>query len=136
MFSKGDLDIGCTTAVKHHINLTDDSPFRVRSRDNAPADYLDVRRHLKELMEKDIIRPSESQFASPIVVVRKKNGDVRLCVDYRKLNSRTIRDQYVIPKIEETLHALNGSQWFPCLDLKSGYYQVGLEEAYKPKTAF
>ena len=136
VFSRGDLDIGCTTAVKHHINLTDDSPFRVRARNIAPADYLDVRQHLQELMEKDIIRPSESQFASPIVVVRKKNGDVRLCIDYRKLNSRTIRDQYAIPKIEEALHALNGSQWFTCLDLKSGYYQVELEEADKHKTAF
>ena len=136
VFSRGDLDIGCTSAVKHQIHLTDDSPFRVRSRNIAPADYLDVRRHLRELLDRDIIRPSESQFASPIVVVRKKNGDVRLCIDYRKLNSRTIRDQYSIPRIEETLHALNGAQWFSCLDLKSGYYQIELEEADKSKTAF
>ena len=136
IFSVDDMDIGCTSAVKHHIRLSDDSAFRVKSRGIAPADYADVRKHLADLMGKGIIRPSESQFASPIVVVRKKNGDVRLCIDYRRLNSRTVRDQYTMPKIEEALHALNGAQIFTCLDLKSGYYQIELEEADKAKTAF
>ena len=68
-----------------------------------PADYADARQHLKELQEKGVIQESASQFASPIVLVRKKNGDLRLCIDYRKLNSRTIHDQYSIPKIEDTL---------------------------------
>jgi hypothetical protein len=136
VFSKDDLDIGCTSVVKHRINLSDDTPFREGRRRIAPADYDDVKKHLQDLLDKGIIRESESPYASAIVVVRKKNNDVRLCIDYRRINSRTIRDQYNVPKIEEALHALSGARWFTCLDLKSGYYQIAMEEEDKPKTAF
>ena len=136
VFSKDDLDIGCTSAVKHTIKLSDETPFREGCRRIPPADYADARSHIKELQEKGIIRESASQFASPIVLVRKKNGDLRLCIDYRKLNGRTVRDQYSIPKIEDTLHAMNGAHWFSCLDLKSGYYQIEMAEEDKHKTAF
>ena len=135
-FAQDDLDIGCTSAVKHHIRLDDDTPFRQKSRRLAPADFEDARKHIQELLAKGIIRESQSPFASAIVLVRKKNGDLRLTVDYRVLNSRTVRDQYNIPKIEEVLHSLSGSAWFSCLDLKSGYYQIEMEEEDKQKTAF
>ncbi len=135
-FSQDDLDIGCTTAVKHSIKLNDETPFRQRSRRIPPADFEDARKHIRDLLAKKIIRESESPYASAIVLVRKKNGDLRLTVDYRWLNSRTIRDQYNIPKIEETLHSLSGAAWFSCLDLKSGYYQIEMEEEDKQKTAF
>lgn len=95
-----------------------------------------VKRHLQTLLEAGNIRESESPFASPIVVVRKKNGDVRLCVDYRKLNSQTIKDAYALPNLEESFSALAGSQWFSVMDLKSGYYQVEMNEEDKPKTVF
>ena len=136
VFSNHDLDIGCTTAVRHTINLSDDTPFRERCRRIPPSDYADARKHLQELQTKGVIRESSSPFASPIVLVRKKNGDLRLCIDYRKLNNRTIRDQYSIPRIEDTLHAMNGARWFSCLDLKSGYYQIEMSEEDKHKTAF
>ncbi len=68
--------------------------------------------------------------------MRKKNGDIRLCIDYRKLNTQTIKDAYALPNLEETFSALRGSKWFSVLDLKSGYYQIELEEKDKPKTAF
>ncbi len=83
-----------------------------------------------------VIRESESPFSSPIVVVRKKNGDIRLCIDYRKLNQQTIKDAYALPNLEETFSALTGSKWFSVLDLKSGYYQIAMNEDDKPKTAF
>lgn len=70
------------------------------------------------------------------MVVRKKNGEVRLCIDYRKLNLQTIKDAYALPNLEETFSALTGSCWFSVLDLKSGYYQIEVEETDKPKTAF
>lgn len=95
-----------------------------------------MRKHLQELLSSGIIRESESPFSSTIVVVRKKNGDVRLCIDYRKLNLQTIKDAYALPNLEETFAALNSSKWFTVLDLKSGYYQIEVEEADKPKTAF
>ena len=81
VFSTDDLDIGCTSAVRHRIQLTNETPFRESCRRIPPADYEDTRRHLQELKDKGLIRDSQSPYASPIVLVRKKNGDLRLCID-------------------------------------------------------
>ena len=136
VFATHDLDYGHTTAVKHRIRLSDPTPFKQRPRPIHPSDYEAVRQHLKELCDANIIRESESPFASPIVIVKKKNGTIRLCIDYRKLNNQTIKDAYALPNIEEAFSALTGSKWFSVMDLKSGYYQVEVEEEDKPKTAF
>ncbi|KAG1952345.1 interleukin-1 receptor accessory protein-like 1-A [Pimephales promelas] len=136
VFALHDLDYGRTDKVKHHINLSDNTPFKQRSRPIHPQDVDAVRRHLKELLDAGVIRESESPFASPIVVVKKKNNDVRLCIDFRKLNSQTIKDAYALPNLEEAFSALTGSKWFSVLDLKSGFYQIEMEEADKHKTAF
>ncbi|CAI5671482.1 unnamed protein product [Oreochromis niloticus] len=136
VFAQHDLDFGRTDQVRHHIKLSDDTPFKLRARPIHPRDIEAVRKHIQELLDAGVIRESESPFASPIVVVRKKNGQVRLCIDYRRLNLQTIKDAYSLPKLEDTFSALNGSQWFSVLDLKSGYYQIEVEEADKPKTAF
>lgn len=136
VFSLSDWDVGLATGVEHHIRLRDEKPFRERSRRLAPADIEDVRRHLKGLMAAGIVKESRSPYASPIVVARKKNGDVRMCVDYRTLNSRTIPDQYITPRVEDALDCLAGSQWFSVLDLRSGYYQIAMAEEDKEKTAF
>lgn len=136
VFALHDMDVGQTSKVKHTIKLHDETPFKHKARPIRPNDLEAVRRHLEELLDAGIIRESESSFSSPIVVVRKKNGDIRLCIDYRKLNTQTIKDAYALPNLEETFSALRGSKWFSVLDLKSGYYQIELEEKYKPKTAF
>lgn len=136
VFVTGDLDHGHTTAVKHKISLSDPTPFKQRARPIHPSDYEVVRLHLKELLDAGIIRESESPFASPIVAVKKKNGAIRLCVDYRKLNNQTIKDAYALTNIEETFAALTGSKWFSVMDLKSDYYQVEVDEEDKHKTAF
>ncbi|CAI5658656.1 unnamed protein product [Oreochromis niloticus] len=136
VFALHDTDFGCTNKVKHQIKLSDETPFKHRPRPVRPQDLDAVRRHLQELSDAGVIRESESPFSSPIVVVRKKNGDVRLCVDYRKLNLNTIRDAYALPNLEEAFSALTGSKWFSVLDLKSGYYQIEVDEADKHKTAF
>lgn len=136
VFAQHELDFGRTQQVKHHINLTDETLFKHRARPIHPKDLDAVRTHLQVLLESGVIRESESSFSSPIVVVRKKNGDVRLCIDYRKLNLQTVKDAYALPNLEETFSALNGSKWFSVLDLKSGYYQIKFKEAEKPKTAF
>lgn len=128
--------INHTDKVKHHINLRDNTPFKQRARPIHPQDVNAVRRHLKELLDAGVIRESESPFASPIVVVRKKNNDVRLCIVFRKLNSQTVKDAYALPNLEEAFSALSGSKWFSVVDLKSGFYQIEMEEADKPKTAF
>lgn len=79
---------------------------------------------------------SESPLSSPIVVIRKKDNSVRICIDYRKLNLQTIKDAYALLNVEEAFRALAGSKWFSVLDLKSGYNQIEMEETDKAKTAF
>lgn len=110
VFAKHDLDFGRTDMTKHQIKLLDPTPFKQRPRPIHPQDLDAVRNHLQELLETGVIRESDSPFASPIVVVRKKNGSVRLCIDYRKLNLQTIKYAYALPKLEETFTALTGSQ--------------------------
>ncbi|KAK7882794.1 hypothetical protein WMY93_028968 [Mugilogobius chulae] len=102
VFSHSDLDFGHTDKIKHHIKLSDETPFKHRPRPIHPQDIEAVRQHLRDLLEAGVIRESESPFASPIVVVRKKNGDIRLCIDYRKLNLQTVKDAYALPNLEES----------------------------------
>ncbi|KAL1254358.1 hypothetical protein QQF64_016587 [Cirrhinus molitorella] len=136
VFAQHDLDFGHTQKVKHCIKLHNETQFKHQARPIHPRDIGAVRKHLQELLSSGVIRESESPFSSPVVVVRKKNGDVRLCIDYRKLNLQTVKDAYAFPNLEETFSALNGSKWFSVLDLKSGYYQIEVAEEDKPKTAF
>ncbi len=136
IFALHDLDYGHTDQVKHRIKLSDETPFKHRARPIHPHDVDAVRKHLQELLEAGIIRESESPFSSPIVVVRKKKNSVRLCIDFRKFNSQTIKDAYALPNLEEAFSVLTGSRWFSVLDLKSGYHQIEMEESDKQKTAF
>ncbi|XP_053301840.1 uncharacterized protein LOC128460622 [Pleuronectes platessa] len=136
VFSLHEWDVGLAKRVEHHIRLHDPRPFRERSRRLAPADIDDVRRHIQQLLAAGIITESRSPYASPIVVVRKKNGSIRICIDYRTLNNRTTPDQYTMPRIDDALDSLSGSQWFSVLDLRSGYYQIEMAPEDKEKTAF
>ncbi|PIK40868.1 hypothetical protein BSL78_22298 [Apostichopus japonicus] len=88
------------------------------------------------MLESGAIRESHSPYASPIVVVKKKDGSIRLRIDYRKLNQDTVKDSYSLPRIEESLDALKGAKWFSSLDLQSGYWQIEVAEKDIPKTAF
>lgn len=136
VFSIHEWDVGLASGVEHQIRLRDSTPFRERSRRLAPADIDDVRRHIQQLLAAGIVKESRSPYASPIVVVRKKDGSIRMCIDYRTLNSRTIPDQYTTPRIDDALDCLTGSKWFSVLDLRSGYYQIPMSEQDKEKTAF
>lgn len=133
VFSLHEWDVGLAKGVEHTIRLSDPRPFRERSRRLAPADIDDVRKHIQELMKAGIIKESRSPYASPIVVARKKNGSVRMCIDYRTLNARTVPDQYTTPRIDDALDCLSGSRWFSVLDLRSGYYQIAMSEEDKEK---
>ncbi|KAK2904105.1 hypothetical protein Q8A73_010762 [Channa argus] len=136
VFSLTEWDVGLAKGVEHTIRLSDPRPFRQRSRRLTPADIEDVRKHLQELLCAGIIKESRSPYASPIVIVRKKNGTIRMCIDYRLLNGRTVPDQYTTPCIDDVLDSLSGSKWFSVLDLRSGYYQIAMAEEDKEKTAF
>jgi hypothetical protein len=91
---------------------------------------------LADLKKAGIIEESISAWAAPVVIVIKKNGEIRVCVDYRKLNSITKKDSFPMPRIDDTLDKLYGKKFFSTLDLASGYYQIELEESAKEKTAF
>ena len=136
VFSKSPTDLGKTDTVKHTIHLTDDNPFKDPYRRIPPSLYEEVRLHLKEMLEAGAIRESQSPFSSNVVLVRKKDGSLRFCIDFRKLNNRTIKDAYMLPRIDDTIDALIGTKFFSKLDLRSGYWQVEIEEEDKYKTAF
>ena len=127
--------LGRTSIVKHAIN-TEGYPIRqsVRQQPRALQDAIDS--EVQQMLQNGVIQPSFSPWSSPVVMVKKKDGSWRFCVDYRKLNSLTHRDAYPLPRIDSTLDTLAGSQLFTTLDLASGYWQVEMEPADKQKTAF
>lgn len=136
VFSAHDGDLGCTDLIAHDIPLLDDVPVRQRYRRIPPSEYEVVKEHINQLLEAKVIRESSSPYASPIVLVRKKDGTLRMCVDYRQLNQKTRKDAFPLPRIEESLDALSNACWFSTMDLASGYNQVPVAEADRPKTAF
>lgn len=136
VFSAHESDLGCTNLISHDIPLTDNIPVRQRYRRLPPSEYDVVKTHINQLLEAQIIRESCSPYASPLVLVKKKDGSLRMCVDYRQLNAKTRKDAFPLPRIEETLDALTGARWFSTLDLASGYNQVPVTEEDRPRTAF
>ena len=136
IFSKDDSDIGDCDMIKHRIDLIDDTPFKQRHRRIPPSMIDEVRQHIEELLSGGIIRKSKSPWASNVVLVRKKNGKLRLCVDYRMLNKKTVKDSYALPRVEEVFDILNGAKLFSTIDMKSGYHQVSVEESHKCRTTF
>ena len=130
-FSQSDIDLGHSDIIEHTIPLSDSQPFRERYRRIPPAMYAEVREHLQSMHKANVIRESFSPYASPVVLVRKKDGSLRFCIDFRKLNEKTVRDSYALPRIDETLQMMQGAKWFSSLDLKSGYWQLEIAEKTK-----
>ena len=133
----GDNDLGCTKVLHHNIDNTGNaSPIqRPVQRLSLPVKE-EVKKLLEEMLQKDVVSPSTSPWASPVVLVRKKDGSTRFCIDYRKVNSLTRKDAYPIPKIDKTLDTLAGAKLFSTLDLRSGYWQVQVNPEHREKTAF
>ena len=129
-------DLGYTETYKHKIPTIDDIPVTQPFRRIPPTQYQEVKEHIQKLLEDQIIVESYSPYASPIIVVRKKDGSIRLCVDYRKLNAKTVKDAFPLPRIEESLDAVGTAKWFSTLDLASGFNQVAMDDGDRHKTAF
>ena len=135
-FSSSDSDFGRTGIIKHRIPTGDAAPIKQPMR-RVPVHMQDeVNKQLDMMLENDIIQPSASPWASGIVLVKKKDGTKRFCIDYRRVNDVTVKDAYPLPRIDESLDQLAGSKWFSCLDLSAGYWQVEIEPGDKQKTAF
>ena len=99
-------------------------------------ELIEVRKQLADYLEKGWIRPSSSSFGAPVIFVRKKDGSLRMCVDYRALNARTIRDVYPIPRVDDLLDRLSRATIFSKIDLSQGYHQVAITPEHVHKTAF
>ena len=136
LFAAKDKELGFTDTVQMRIQLNDPTPIRLRPyripMNNRPI----VDKAIDEMLESGIIRRSHSSFAFPVVIVDKKDGTKRFCVDFRKLNKATKTDSYPLPLIDDMLALLSGAKYFTALDLKSGYWQVKVKEEDKEKTAF
>lgn len=128
--------IGQTSAAAHRIE-TDGSciirrrPYRVSS-----SERNIIEENVVDMLQRNIIRPSASPWSSPVVLVQKKDGSVRFCIDYRALNKITRKDVYPMPRIDDALDSLQGAEYFSSLDLRSGYWQIPMHESDKEKTAF
>ena len=107
------------------------APYRM-----APNEMIELKKQIEELLEKGFIRPSVSPWGAPVLFVRKKDGSLRLCIDYRELNKVTVKNKYPLPRIDDLLDQLSGSSVFSKIDLRSGYHQLRVKAADIPKTAF
>ena len=129
-------ELGRTNRLQHHIRTSDANPIRQTMRRVPMAQRDEMRQLLTRMLQEGVVEPSTSPWASPVVLVRKKDGTTRFCIDYQRLNAVTHKDAYPLPRIDETLDTLHGSHWFSTLDLLSGYWQVEVAESDRPKTAF
>ena len=128
--------IGRTDVIKHRIITGDALPVAQPAYRSGPKKLKFIREEVERMEQQRLIRKSKSPWASPVVVVGKKGGDMRLCVDYRKLNAITKGDMYPLPRIDDMLESFSGANWFTTLDLASGYWQIAMEERDIEKTAF
>ncbi|KAK3095877.1 hypothetical protein FSP39_020233 [Pinctada imbricata] len=136
VFSKTPEDIGRTNLAQHKINTGTAFPIRQPAR-RLPFGKREIEKvEIAKMKERGIIEPSNSPWASNIVLVTKRDGKVRFCVDYRKLNDVTIKYAYPIPRVDDCLDSLAGSKWFSSMDLNSGFWQIGMAPDDKEKTAF
>ena len=136
VFSRGETDIGHTDLVMHGIDTGNARPVKQRPRRHPVCNQQEIDRQIKDLKSRGLIEPSDSPWAANVVLVKKKDGSKRLCIDYRGLNAVTIKDAYPVPRIDDTLDALEGAKWFSTLDLASGYWQVALDEEARQKSSF
>lgn len=136
IFAAKDKDCTHTNLVQHEIDTGEATPIRLRPRRLPFAKRAAAEKQIQEMLEAGVIEPSSSPWAAPVVLVRKKDGTWRFCVDYRRLNQVTRKDSYPLPRIDDALDYIAGSCWFSSLDLRSGYWQVELSPEARPKTAF
>ena len=135
IISQGEDDLHCTPLLQHTIE-TNGPPLRQPYRRQNPAVRWEEMAQVQQMLTSCVIRRSNSPWASPVVMAKKKDSSLRFCVDFRQHNVPIIKDAHPLPRIDDLLDALDGARWFSTLDLKSGYWQVPIVEQDKEKTAF
>ena len=136
VFSLHDEDLGFCDKIKHTIPMTSERPVYLPHCTIPPQLLGEVHKCLDTWLRQGIIRPSQSPYASQVVIVQKKSGEICLCVDYQKLNSITVRDAFPLPRIDKALQTVHSSNWFSSFDLAQGYLQLVMDESDIKKTAF
>ncbi|XP_023809406.1 uncharacterized protein LOC111947165 [Oryzias latipes] len=135
LFCSSGKDLGRCMLVKHHIRTGDHPPIKQRAYRAAPNKQAEIERQVSNLLADGLVEESCSPWASPVVLVKKKGGQWRFCIDYRRLNSVTIKDSHPLPRVDDSLDALSGSMWFSTLDFSNVYWQVEVAEEDRGKTA-
>ena len=136
VFAKSGDPLGRTDKVLHTIDTGDAEAFKIPYRRLPLAKKRVAEIEIEKMLGDHVIVPSTSPWSSPVCMVTKKDGTIRFCIDYRKLNGVTKKNSYPLPRIDETLDSLGGNQWFCTVDLQSGYWQVGMHPDHIEKTAF
>lgn len=136
VFTRSSNDIGSIENFKMKIELTDSIPVAKPYRSVPRNLYQEVKDYVDDLLLNGWIKKSYSSYSSPIVCVKKKNGSLRLCIDYRDLNRKTVPDKQPIPRIQDILDGLGGQKWFSTLDMTKAYHQGYMDESSQTYTAF
>ena len=122
---------------EHIIELEKDAKPVITTPYRNPQKYMDeIEKAIQELLAMGHIQPNSSPFASPVVLVKKKDGTMRICIDYRALNKKTIKNCYPIPRVDEIIDEIHGAVYFSKIDLRSGYHQIRMRKEDVPKTTF
>ena len=136
VFSLDKNEMGCTDTTEHVIKLTNSEPFKERFQRITPPLVEEVREHIQEMLDGGAIHPSNSPWCNAMVLVRKKDGTLRFCIDFRELNEQTEKDSFPMPRMIDTMETMVGTKIFSSMDLKSGFWQVKMAEELRPYTAF
>ena len=136
MFATSLSDLGCCTVSSHEIRLISTDPIFMHPYRKSIKERQQIQDEVNKLLEAGLIRTSRSPWASPVILVPKKDGSTRMCIDYRRLNAQTSTEQWPLPRINDILDGMTGSTWFTALDLKSGYHQIQMSSKSIPMTAF
>ena len=136
LFALNSHQLGCLRGYEYKIELTDDTPVKQRYRPVNPRHYDKLQQQLKVMLETGVIKKCISPWASPVTIAEKPDGDIRICIDFRRLNLQCKRDAKPIPRINETLEWMAGNSMFSSVDLMSGYWQIPLAKDSIELTAF
>ena len=136
VFALDKNELGCTSAVEHEIHIIDSEPFKERFWRIPPPLLEEVHTSLWDMLDAGAIHPSQSPWCNTVMLVRKKDGTLHFCVDFRQLNAQTKKDLYPLPRIQEALESMAGAAHFSSMDLKSRFWQVKMVPRSQPYMAF
>ena len=136
IFSKYKGEIGKHQSVKHKINLKENKPFKFQPRSTTHEKRQIIEQEIDKMLKSGLIQPSQSEYGSPIVLVKKPDNSTRFCIDYRKLNSMTKSDAFPMPDIDQCLESLSGASYFSTMDFTAAFHQIPMDESSIEYTAF